>query len=318
MMTDLAVRTGSELAIDHDQSSWTDRQVAALAQLGMVNKQGQLPPPADLAVYFHQCQRTGLDPFAKQIYMIERFQNGRVQWTIQTGIDGFRLVARRAVDRAHETLGYEDTLWCGPDGHWVDVWIPDTPPVAAKVVVLRNGQRYPAVAKFSEYAGTKKEGGLTNMWATKGALMLAKCAEALALRKAFPQDLSGLYTSDEMAQADNPRTATQTPQSRPQSIRDVVAQEQKAVDAEALRTPEQAKRMKELLDELQLTDPVEALAFIAGIVGHAVKSTRDLTVDECDAVNEALENGLADDPEQDASPAEPSVEDWPEVKEPPR
>ena len=181
-----------ELAIRDDQDEFDQRQVAALNHLGMGSANG-----GDLAVFFHQCKRTGLDPFARQIYMIAR----QGKQTIQTGIDGFRLIARRATDRTGGTLGYEDTLWADPNGQWHDVWLWDTPPAAAKVTVIRNGMRFPAIARFMEYAGRKRDGSLNQMWATKPALMLEKCAEALALRKAFPQDLSGLYTSDEMQQA---------------------------------------------------------------------------------------------------------------------
>jgi len=200
--TDIAAR--SELAIEPTQTRWSTQQVAALKQLGV---DGAVE--GDLSVFFHVCNRTGLDPFARQIYMIGRnSQNPRTkQWetkyTIQTGIDGFRLIARRASDRARTTLGYEDTVWCGDDGKWADVWLSPKPPRAAKLAVIRDGQRYPAVALMSEYIGTDKQGNPTHMWQTKGALMLAKCAEALALRRAFPQDLSGLYTADEMQQSNN-------------------------------------------------------------------------------------------------------------------
>ncbi len=186
----------SELAIREEQEAWTSNQIAALRQLGL-----QSAPDADLTLFFHLAKRSGLDPFARQVYMIGRndSRSGTVKFTIQTGIDGLRLVAHRAAERAGHSLGYEETLWCGQDGAWVDVWLTDAPPVAAKVVVLRNGQRFPAVAKWSEYAQPTSP-----MWKKMPALMLSKCAEALALRKAYPQDLTGLYTPEEMDQASGP------------------------------------------------------------------------------------------------------------------
>lgn len=193
MNNDITQHGGSELVLGANQTFWTDNQRAALAQIGV-----QKASDADLAVFFHQSQRTGLDPFAKQIYMIER----QGKQTIQTGIDGFRLIARRTIDRTHEGFGYRPTLWCGRDGQWRDVWLDSEPPAAAKVVVVRGGQEFDAIALFDSYAGRKRDGGLNNMWNTQGAHMIAKCAEALALRKAFPQDLSGLYMSDEMERAD--------------------------------------------------------------------------------------------------------------------
>lgn len=188
--SELAVHTGSTLTLETDQTFWTDHQVAGLRQLGVDRASN-----GDLAVYLHVCQRTGLDPFARQIYMIERLG----KQTIQTGIDGFRLVARRAVDRTGETLSIGASEWCDKDGIWSDVWLEDYPPSAARVIVLRNGEPFPGTALWREYAQTKRDGDLTAMWRDRPAGQLAKCAEALALRKAFPHDLSGIYTDDELA-----------------------------------------------------------------------------------------------------------------------
>jgi hypothetical protein len=59
------------------------------------------------------------------------------------------------------------------------------------------------VALYREYVQTDWNGNPTRMWKNMGANQIAKCAEALALRKAFPHDLAGVYTAEEMAQADN-------------------------------------------------------------------------------------------------------------------
>lgn len=149
----------------------------------------------ELRLFAYACQRTGLDPFSKQIYAIKR--GGKM--TIQAGIDGLRAIAERTGQ-----LDGSETYWCGDDGQWADVWLSSKPPAAAKTIIHRKGSQHPfvGVARFADYNAGQ------GLWSKMPAAMIAKCSEALALRKAFPADMSGVYSTDEMDQAE---TVTVTP-----------------------------------------------------------------------------------------------------------
>lgn len=147
----------------------------------------------ELQLFLHQCRRLRLDPFARHVYFVKR--GGKM--TVQVSIDGFRATAADT----GEYEGQVGPYWCGEDGVWADVWLSPKPPVAAKIGVFRKGFREPCwgVARYAAYVQPSN-----SIWSKMPDNQLAKCAEALALRKAFPHEMGNIYATEEMEQADQP------------------------------------------------------------------------------------------------------------------
>lgn len=174
-------------AASNPSVEWDQEKKDLLKQIIIANdKSGAPPTDTELALAITICQQTGLNPFVKQIYFIK--YAGKL--TPQVSIDGFRLNAQRSGEYAGS-----DDIEFGPDENGKPSWARCT------VHRLVRNVRVPftATARWKEYAGT------SNLWVKMPHTMLGKCAESLALRKAFPAELSGLYTQEEMDQANSDR-----------------------------------------------------------------------------------------------------------------
>jgi phage recombination protein Bet len=154
-------------------------------QVMSTDKDGKPRSNEDLLLFLYVAKKTGLDPLAKQVYAIFRWDSRlqREKMTIQTGIDGLRLIAQRTGQYGGQDeakMEYKDNKLFA---------------CTVTVIKMMNGQqiRIPARALFSEYAQE------TNMiWKKMPETMLEKCAEAKALRKAFPAETTGIYTEEEL------------------------------------------------------------------------------------------------------------------------
>jgi len=154
----------------------------------------------ELRLFLAICSRTGLDPFRKQIYFIKRrnYDSKAKEYvevgSAQTSIDGQRSIA----ERTGKYAGNDDPIFDD-----------EATPTKATVTVYKmvEGQRVPftATARKSQYMPVDKDGNpIGPMWKKMPHLMLGKCAEALALRKAFPSAMAGVYITEEMQQASVP------------------------------------------------------------------------------------------------------------------
>lgn len=180
MTNELTTTTGNQIVKFNDEQISVIRETIAKGAT-----------KEELKLFIWQCERTGLDPFSRQIYFTKI--QGKV--VVQTAIDGFRVIAERS--GAYE--GQTPPLWCGKDGVWKEVWLSSEHPTAARVGVYKKGFKDAlyAIAHWNE-AVVLKDGRPNFAWSKMQTLMLAKVAESQALRKAFPNELSGLYTQEEM------------------------------------------------------------------------------------------------------------------------
>jgi phage recombination protein Bet len=151
-------------------------------------------------VFLMACTKTQLDPFMKQIYAVKRNGANGATMTIQTGIDGYRLIAERT---GYYSPGPEPTYAYDAEGKLISA-------TAYIKKQTRDGTWHTisASAYLDEYMQKTRDGRPMGLWSTMTRTMLAKCAESQALRKAFPAEMSGIYTKEEMEQADAPLVPT--------------------------------------------------------------------------------------------------------------
>lgn len=179
----------------------------------------------EFALFMYVAKSQGLNPLTKQIHCVKRWDS-KLQKEVasfQVGIDGFRLIAERT---GRYAPGKEPVFAYDDQGKLVSATA-----TVRKLLADGTWADVSATAFHAEYVQTTKEGKPNSMWAKMPHSQLAKTAEALAIRKAFPNDTSGVRGDEEMEQADNEEAKLV---SEPQRASEAKKEPAKAVDGEVV------------------------------------------------------------------------------------
>lgn len=207
-------------------------------------------PESEAMALIAIAEARGLNPILGECYFVKRYdtQARKDKWSVQASIDSFRIKA--------EQTG----LYAGQDEPEYEYDAKGFV-VLARVKVWRKDWTRPAVgvARWEEYVQTTRDGEPTKFWKTMPHNQLAKCAEALAMRKAFPAVLSKVYVTEEMQQADN--VVPLAPAFEPTKA------------APALPSPApDGKTFQKLCDRLDAAESLPAINAIAVASGKALKA----------------------------------------------
>lgn len=174
---------------------------------------------ADLDVLAMVAERSGLDPFLKQLYLVGRRtkvggyrgepERWETKWTVQSSIDGLREVLFRTADMRGVDCTIGRPVWFDADGNPRRYWSGGGHPDACEVEVRLGGRTGYGIATWEQFCQTTKTGAPNSMWTQMGPHMLAKCAKALAIRDVCSL-ASGIFIPEEMGQASNRQHVTAT------------------------------------------------------------------------------------------------------------
>lgn len=246
----------------------------------------------DLDMLAKVCQRTGLDPFIREIYLVGRKtktggyrgepERWETKWSVQTGIDGFRKVLFRAAEKEQKKHSISAPVFYDANGNTHEIWLKAWGnPAAARVEVTLGDSVGVGLATWDEFAQKTNKGEITSMWSKLGPTMLAKCAEAQAHRRVNSLT-SGIYTPEEMEQAEN--RVRMDARRVPDSSRGA-----SGVRAALAANPEPQpddEGLRNVLDEInKITNPADLTEFITEVKNTAEGITNDQMQKIKDAAN---------------------------------
>lgn len=181
---------------------------------------------SQFSAFISECEARLLRPGVHLVFQIRRAKEydsttGAHIWISKgywiTTIAALRLIAQRTGEYLGQ--GVEEYVYLDSEGNPTiksDIPLPDPSnrslprePWVARAKVYRKGFTEPMIgtARFEAYAATRTVDNklvLTDMWAKRGSEQLFKCSEALALRRSFPEEMSGLMLAEEIRDEEKP------------------------------------------------------------------------------------------------------------------
>lgn len=191
-------RPMADKAVEYQVNGATVRLSPSIVRNYLTNGDGRVSDQ-EVAMFINLCRYQGLNPLIKDAYLIKY---GNQAATIVTSKDAISKRAMRnpnyaghqagviVMDQKTGELDYRTGAFTLPNETLIGGW--------AKTYVKGYEVPIEVAVSFNEYAGRKKDGSLNSMWASKPGVMIRKVALVASLREAFPEELQGMYASEEV------------------------------------------------------------------------------------------------------------------------